>query len=289
MNLATPSMRYLGVALMLCLLGCRQANAPANAQPLPAGAAPQTATSTPAESQSTYKPEVGQAGKDVVWVPTPQALVDRMLDMAKLTPADRLVDLGSGDGVTVITAAKRGANARGIEYNQDMVALAMQRAREAGVTDRASFQQADIFKTDFSDATVVTLFLLPALNQRLRPTILEMKPGTRVVSNTFDMGEWQADQIDEVKEGCTSYCTALLWIVPAQVEGSWSLADGRTLKLDQTFQMLSGALGNTAISEGRMNGSEIGFNLGNDRYVGQIDGNRIQGTVNGKPWSATRR
>lgn len=289
MTLSARPMRCLSVAVMLCLLGCRQANAPANAQPAPASTAPQVAPSLPPESESSYKPEVGQAGKDVVWVPTPQALVDRMLDMAKLTPADRLVDLGSGDGITVITAAKRGANARGIEYNQDMVALAMQRAREAGVTDRASFQQADIFKTDFSDATVVTLFLLPALNQRLRPTILDMKPGTRVVSNTFDMGEWQADQIDEVKEGCTSYCTALLWIVPAEVKGSWRLADGRTLKLDQAFQMLSGALGDTAISEGKMNGSEIGFNVGNDRFVGQVDGNRIQGTVNGKAWSATRR
>src|SRR5690348_17819636 len=137
-----------------------------------------------------YQPEVGQAGKDVVWVPTPQAVVDRMLDMAKLTPQDFLMDLGSGDGRTVITAAKRGAHAMGIEYNPDMVELSKANARAAGVSDRVSFMKADLFETDLSKATVITMFLLPDINLKLRPKILALKPGTRVASNTFTMGDW---------------------------------------------------------------------------------------------------
>src|SRR5262250_2874348 len=157
-----------------------------------------------------FQPQVGQAGKDVIWVPTPQTLVDKMLDMAKVTPKDYVMDLGSGDGRTVITAAKRGAQARGIEYNPDMVALSRRNAEKAGVSGKAIFQEADIFKTDLSKATVITLFLLTDLNLRLRPTILTLKPGTRVVSNTFRMGEWEPDQTVEL--GCDPYCTAYLWI-----------------------------------------------------------------------------
>ena len=157
------------------------------AQPAPARPAPAPAPS------SAYEPKSGQPGKDVVWVPTHQALVDRMLDMAEVTPADYLVDLGSGDGRTVITAAKRGVRALGIEYNPDLVALSTRAAEKEGVADKARFIQADIFASDFKDATVVTLFLLPELNVRLRPTILAMKPGTRVVSNSFDMDEWTPD------------------------------------------------------------------------------------------------
>ena len=149
----------------------------------------------------------GQAGKDVVWVPTPQALVDKMLDMAKVTPKDFVMDLGSGDGRTVITAAKRGARAMGIEYNPDMVALSEKNAAEAGVTDKATFVKADLFETDFSKATVVTMFLLPSINLKLRPKILDMKPGTRVVSNTFDMEDWEADETRVGRRDCTSWCT----------------------------------------------------------------------------------
>src|SRR5688572_17360769 len=140
-----------------------------------------------------FEPQSGQAGKDVVWVPTPQPLVEKMLDMAKLTPQDFHMDLGSGDGRTVITAAKRGARSMGVEYNPDMVALSQRNAKEAGVSDRATFVQADLFETDFSKANVVTLFLLPSINIRLRPKILDMRPGTRIVSNTFTMEDWQAD------------------------------------------------------------------------------------------------
>src|SRR6266851_6636006 len=187
----------------------------------------QSAPSTPA-----YEPSVGQEGKDVVWVPTPQVLVDKMLDMAKVTPRDFVMDLGSGDGRTVITAAKRGARALGIEYNPDMVALSKRNAEKAGVAGRASFMKADLFETDFSKATVITMFLLPEINEKLRPAILRLKPGTRVVSNTFEMGEWRADETETVTTGCdTSWCTALLWIVPANVAGSYKIAQGElTLK-----------------------------------------------------------
>src|SRR5688572_31691944 len=184
-----------------------------------------------ARGGATFEPTVGQPGKDVVWVPTPQPLVDRMLDMAKLTPQDFHMDLGSGDGRTVITAAKRGARSMGVEYNPDMVALSKRNATEAKVTDKATFVQADLFETDFSKANVITLFLLPSINMRLRPTILNMRPGTRVVSNTFTMEDWQADETSTIGGDCTSWCTALLWIVPAKVEGTWKLPQGQlTLK-----------------------------------------------------------
>ncbi|MCD6041440.1 MAG: methyltransferase, partial [Burkholderiales bacterium] len=163
-----------------------------------------------AQATQTYEPSVGQEGKDVVWVPTPQALVDRMLDMAKVTPADFVIDLGSGDGRTVITAAKRGARALGIEYNPEMVELSKRNAEKEGVTARASFMKADLFESDFSKATVITMFLLPEINLKLRPKILGLKPGTRVVSNSFNMGDWQADETQEAKGCNNSWCTALL-------------------------------------------------------------------------------
>src|SRR6266702_3620430 len=146
-----------------------------------------------AQQGAQFEPQVGQAGKDVVWVPTPQELVNKMLDLAKVTPQDYLIDLGSGDGRTVITAAKRGARALGVEFNPDMVELSKRNAAKAGVSDKASFVEADIFRSDLSPATVITLFLLPDPNIKLRPTILTLKPGTRVVSNTFRMGDWEPD------------------------------------------------------------------------------------------------
>ena len=170
-----------------------------------------------------FEPVVGQPGKDVVWVPTPQALVEKMLDMAKLTPQDFHMDLGSGDGRTVITAAKRGSRSMGIEYNPDMVELSKKNAAAAGVADRATFVKADIFETDFSKAQVITLFLLPSINLKLRPTILNMTPGTRIVSNSFTMDDWQPDESQTIGGDCTSWCTAHLWIVPAKVEGTWKL------------------------------------------------------------------
>jgi precorrin-6B methylase 2 len=230
---------------------------------------------------STYEPTVGQEGKDVVWVPTPQVLVDKMLDMAKVTPNDFVMDLGSGDGRTVITAAKRGARALGIEYNPDMVELSKRNAEKAGVTERAQFMKADLFETDFSKATVITMFLLPDINLKLRPKILKLKPGTRVVSNSFTMGDWQADQTAEVSanKGCeNSWCTALLWIVPAQVAGTYTVPDGE-VTLKQTYQMLSGTMrtgGKTFALKGKVNGEEVSFSAGGKQYKGRLNGKQLE-------------
>ena len=246
-----------------------------------------------ATTQKPYEPQVGQAGKDVVWVPTPQALVDKMLEMAKVTPRDFVMDLGSGDGRTVITAAKRGIRAMGIEYNPEMVELSKKNAVEAGVSDKATFVKADLFTTDFSKADVITMFLLPTINMKLRPTILDLKPGTRIVSNSFNMEDWQADETANVTEGCTSWCTAYLWIVPAKVGGAWTMPQGE-LTLTQQFQMLSGSLGSAQISDAKVNGDAVTFTAGGAVYTGRVSGNTIQGTSvgaagSGGSWTATRK
>ena len=240
-----------------------------------------------AQGQKPFEPQSGQAGKDVVWVPTPQPLVERMLDMAKITPQDFHMDLGSGDGRTVITAAKRGARSMGVEYNPDMVALSQRNAKEAGVSDRATFVQADLFQTDFSKANVVTLFLLPSINMRLRPTILNMRPGTRIVSNTFTMEDWQADETSVIGGDCVSWCTALLWIVPAKVDGTWKMPQGE-LTLKQQFQNVSGTLGGTPIADGKLRGEEITFTAGGQKYTGKVNGNTITGTSGSGAFTATR-
>lgn len=233
-----------------------------------------------AQPAMDYAPKVGQEGKDVVWVPTPQTLVDRMLDMAKATPQDFVIDLGSGDGRTVITAAKRGIKAHGIEYNPDMVQLAKANAEKEGVADKATFVKADIFDSDFSKATVLTLFLLTDLNIRLRPTILNMKPGTRVVSNTFMMGDWEPDDKVEAPPGCSSFCKASLWIVPVQVEGTWQTGQSE-LVLEQKYQAISGRLktGNVIapVTNGKMIGDRIAFSAGGTQYTGTVVGNAIEG------------
>lgn len=254
----------------------------------PAPLQAQTAAPAPAQSES-YAPESGQPGKDVVWVPTPDTLVERMLDMAKATPQDFLIDLGSGDGRTVIAAAQRGLKAHGIEYNPEMVALSQRRAQAAGVADRATFAKADIFESDFSKAQVITLFLLPELNERLRPQILELEPGTRIVSNSFRMGDWEPDRTDRV-EGCNQWCTAHLWLVPAKVEGSWRLGE-QELKLAQKYQMLSGTLGTTPIENGRLDGKQISFTAGGVAYTGTVTGTAMSGSATGGSmanWTATK-
>src|SRR5712692_8417956 len=227
-----------------------------------------------------YQPEVGQEGKDVIWVPTPQLLVEKMLDVAKVTSKDYVIDLGSGDGRTVISAAKRGARALGIEYNPDMVELSKRNAAKEGVSDKAQFVKADLFESDFSQATVITMFLLPDINLRLRPKILDLKPGTRIVSNSFTMGDWTADETTMATEGCTSYCTAYLWIVPAKVEGTWKLPQGE-LTLKQTYQMISGTLKSSAnatpITNGKLNGDQISFAAAGTQYTGHVNGNTIDG------------
>ena len=246
--------------------------------------------------QRPYQPEIGQEGKDVIWVPTADTLVETMLDMAKVTREDYVLDLGSGDGRTVIAAARRGARAHGIEYNPEMVELSKRNADAAGVPGLATFEKADLFETDLSRATVVTMFLLPSINLELRPKLLGLKPGTRIVSNTFTMEEWKADRTEVVTQDCTNYCTALLWIVPARVQGAWQLPRGRRLRLAQTFQFVSGSLaaGGTTrpISRGRLRGDRLTFTAGGSRYDARVTGNTMEGTVTAglkvQPFTATR-
>ena len=252
-----------------------------------AGASAQATQSSP--PALPYEPSSGQEGKDVVWVPTSEELVEKMLDLAKVTPDDFVIDLGSGDGRTVIAAARRGATALGIEYNPDMVALSQKRAAEAGVADRATFKVADLFESDFSQATVLTMFLLPDINVKLRPQILKLKPGTRVVSNTFTMGDWEADKQETVTD-CVSWCTALLWIVPASVDGAWQTPDG-TLTIAQKYQRFTGTLGSTAISAGTIDGDRIEFDAGGVHYSGRVNGTAIDAVTSGGrtgPWTARR-
>lgn len=251
-----------------------------------------TAQAAPAAAQAGdkkgYVPDVGQDGKDVIWVPTPQSLVDKMLDMAKVTPKDRLMDLGSGDGRTVITAAQRGLQAKGIEYNPDLVELSRQNAKRAGVADRATFVAEDLFSTDLSQADVITMFLLSTINEKLRPKILELPAGTRVVSNTFRMGDWEPDASETVTDNCQTYCTALLWIVPAKVQGKWDLG-GQTLQLDQHYQTLSGKLGSKPISDARLDGTAIAFTADGVRYAGVVNGRSMSGSASGQgAWQAKR-
>jgi hypothetical protein len=233
----------------------------------------------PEAPASTYKPSAGQPGKDVVWVPTPQPLVDKMMAMANVTRRDYLIDLGSGDGRLVITAAKRGVKALGIEYNPDLVELSQQEARRAGVAGRAKFVKADIFESDFSKATVITMFLLPELNIRLRPKILELKPGTRIVSNSFDMGEWKADETATLQTAhCGgTWCTSHLWIVPAHVAGTYQTPHGE-LTLTQDFQMLSGTLrsnGQDIPVEGKVVGEQVLLTAGDHQLSGKMKGKRL--------------
>lgn len=226
-----------------------------------------------------YSPEQGQEGKDVRWFPTPQALVEKMLDMAKITSTDFLVDLGSGDGRTVITAAKRGVHSVGVEFNPDLVNLSKKNAAKEGVSDKAEFIKADLFSYDFSKATVVTMFLLPEINLRLRPKILEMKPGTRIVSTTFTMQNWQYDDIVRIDDKTSKWTTAYLWIVPAKLAGNWKF-EGGELKLNQQFQIVTGELttdGNTIkLTGGRIKGTDLTFIAGGIRYYGILKENKLE-------------
>jgi hypothetical protein len=265
------------VALSLVAAGASAQAVPAQTPPAPAA----PAQSAP-DTQKPYEPTVSQAGKDVVWVPTPQPTVDNMLALAKLTPQDYLIDLGSGDGITVISAAKKGARAHGVEFNPDMVALSQRKAKEAGVADKATFAEGDLYEADLSKATVITLFLLPNINLKLRPSLLELKPGTRIVSNTFDMGDWQSDA-EATSEACTSWCKAMLWVVPAKVAGTWRLGD-QTLTLTQQYQIVGGTLGSTPITVGRLKGDVLTFTAGDRTYAGRVNGDRITGSG----WSATK-
>jgi precorrin-6B methylase 2 len=248
-----------------------------------------------AQAQQEFKPEVGQAGKDVVWVPTSEALVEKMLDMARVTPQDFVMDLGSGDGRNIIAAAKRGARATGVEFNPEMVLLSRRNAASAGVAERATFVEGDMFEADFSQATVLALFLLPDNLLKLRPKFFAMKPGTRIVMNTFAIPEWQADVTEQIERDCQTWCTSLLYYVPAKVEGTWRLPQGE-LTLTQTYQMVTGSLasGGSAVPivNGRLRGDQISFSLGGSDYTGRVNGDTMEGvaTAGGQTtnWTAAR-
>ena len=242
----------------------------------------------------TYKPVAGQPGKDVVWIPTPDATLEQMLNMAKVTPLDYVIDLGSGDGRMVIAAAKRGARAHGVEFNPDLVALSQRAAAAAGVTDKATFSQGDMFEADISKATVMPLFLLPNHLSRLAPQFLKLKPGTRIVSNTYEIGGgWEPDETVRTTP-CNSWCIAVLYVVPAQAAGAWQLAAGEWLHLEQHYQKLHGTyqIDNVAvpIENGRLRGEDIRFTVNKVVYTGRISGNTMAGVARGREsrdWKAT--
>ncbi|HYL89295.1 MAG TPA: class I SAM-dependent methyltransferase [Burkholderiales bacterium] len=241
-----------------------------------------------------FEPYVGQPGKDVVWVPTPPALVEKMLDLAAVTPRDFVVDLGSGDGRMVIAAAKRGARALGVEYDADMVRLARKNAAEAGVADKAIFVQGDMFEADFRQASVLALFLLPGNLRRLAPRFLELAPGTRIVSNTYKIEGWEEADIAYGEHFCVTWCTAYLYLVPAKVAGAWKLPAGE-VRFTQEMQSLSGTLvypgGRYVSAEGQVKGDHVRFTAGLDTYTGRVRGDEMTGEASGALsgfWRATR-
>jgi SAM-dependent methyltransferase len=227
-----------------------------------------------------FVPQPGQPGKDVVWVPTPPELVERMLDLAAVTPRDFVIDLGSGDGRNVIGAAKRGAQAVGVEFNPNMVALSRKNATAAGVADKATFVEGDMYAADISKASVLALFLLPSNMLQLREKFLDLRPGSRIVSNTFGIEGWTPDETVTMTGECSAWCTALLWIVPAKVNGQWRMGQ-EPLVLTQNFQMVTGTLGGREISDGRLRGDQIRFTVGAVEYTGTVAGDRMDGMVRG--------
>jgi SAM-dependent methyltransferase len=249
--------------------------------------------------QKPFEPYSGQPGKDVVWVPTSPALVEKMLDLAKVTPQDYVIDLGSGDGRNVIAAAKRGARGHGVEFNPDMVELSRRLAREAGVAEKATFIEGDMYEADISKASVLALFLLPTNLEKLKDKFLALKPGSRIVLNTFLVDGWEPDVSERLENNCDNWCLAALYIVPAKVAGTWQFQGGEVV-LDQHFQKLSGTLtsargAKTSIADGLMKGAEITFSADGYVYTGKVDGDRITGTATRtensqrQTWTATKR
>jgi SAM-dependent methyltransferase len=249
------------------------------------------------DNKPVFTPHVGQPGKDVIWVPTPAELVNKMLEIAGVTENDYLIDLGSGDGRMVIAAAKLGARAKGIEYNPDMIEISKKNAEEANVSMKTNFVQADFYHYDLSEATVITMFLLPEINLKLRPRLLTLKPGTRIVSNTFTMGDWEPDSEATTDGNLNSWYTALMWIIPAKVEGKWNMGSG-ILTLQQEFQKVYGTLTEDnktfTVSEGRLAGDLISFIVDGVTYSGIVTGDTIKQNIpetghHKKEWIATRR
>jgi SAM-dependent methyltransferase len=245
--------------------------------------------------EKPYQPVPGQAGKDAVWVPTPFNTVETMLDVAKVTPEDIVIDLGSGDGRKIIAAARRGARAIGVEFEDKLVQLSREQAEKEGVADKASFVQGDMFAYDISQATVLPLFLLPEHFTKLMPKFLALRPGTRIVINTYRIPKWKPDQVVRVEDDCFRWCTVNLYIVPAKVEGTWRSEKGE-LTLVQDFQKISGTLSvdgeRVPISDGRLRGDTITFMVGRTQYTGRVDGDTITAEVSGDSegqWKAVRQ
>src|SRR5688500_2377327 len=244
--------------------------------------------------QEPFVPRSGQPGKDVVWVPSSPEMVSKMLEVAKVTPADYVIDLGSGDGRNIIAAAKLGARGHGVEYNPDMVALSQKLAREAGVADKAQFIQGDMYEADISKATVMALFLLPVNLNKLQPKFLNLAPGSRIVANTFGIDGWEPDYRTSLPQGseCESWCDILLWIVPAKAAGTWAMPNGR-LVLTQEKQIVSGTAtinGETlTISNGRLSAEGLTFAADTQPYTGRVKGSRIEGKLGTVTVTATKQ
>jgi len=278
------NLRFVSTAVLLC--------APL---PLLAQTATPAAPTAPATESKEYVPVSGQAGKDSVWVPSPVSTVERMLDIAKLTPRDFVVDLGSGDGRNVILAAKRGARGLGVEFNPDLVELSKRNATKEGVAHLAQFVQGDMFAADFSKATVLALFLLPDNLRKLEPKFRQLRPGTRIVANTFGIDGWTPEQEVNITGDCTAWCKVLLYIVPASVAGSWRGGADR-FEIAQSAQSISGAVvregKSVQLENGLIHGVQIRFTVAGARYAGTLKGNRIEGTVNSggqrKSWSVSK-
>jgi SAM-dependent methyltransferase len=252
------------------------------------------------QTAKPFEPVSGQAGKDVVWVPSPPEMVDKMMQMANVGPKDFVIDLGSGDGRNIIAAAKLGANALGVEYNPDMVTLSERLAKEAGVAEKAKFVQHDMYEYDISKANVLALFLLPVNMNKLSPKFFNLAPGSRIVANTFGIDGWQPDFRETLPPAsqCESWCEVLLWIVPAKVAGAWTMGNG-SMSLSQEYQQLQGTvttdLQTDQVTAGKLLGNEITMTVNGTQYKGTVsaDGKTIDGTITtgsgSIPWRARRQ
>lgn len=286
--------RANGYALALGLALAAPGTLLAQATQVPVPAQAQVPLQAPAAAASEYQPVSGQAGKDVVWVPSPVETVEKMLDMAKLTSADFVVDLGSGDGRNIILSAKRGARGLGVEYNPELVELSRRNAAREGVAHLAQFVQGDMYEADFSKATVLALFLLPDNLRKLEPKFRKLAPGSRIVANTFGIEGWTPDREESITGPCSAWCRVILYTVPVTVDGIWRSGKER-MQISQNVQVITGVRTRARESqpiEGRVEGERVRFSVGAAKYAGIVKGKRIEGTVEEKgrkrPWAATR-
>jgi len=260
-----------------------------------------TLNTVPAHAQEPpqlQEPMVGTPGKDVVYVPQPAEVVENMLDIAKVTARDFVIDLGSGDGRNVLAAARRGARALGVEFNPEFVEYSRRVAEAAGLSDRATFVQGDMYEADISQATVLALFLLTENLNKLKPKFLALRPGTRIVVNTFKITDWEPDEVVRASTDCALWCEMQLYIVPALAAGTWHLSRGKDrgeLRLQQNYQMLSGTLTiagkNVPVENARLRGENISFSAGGLKYEGRVSATGMEGSLTGAStgsWTASR-